>query len=497
MKNSAIETEVSCQNYKNHHPHNQNIPLSHIPASTPSPTMKSATALLTYLLPAVPACLLDHELHPALQTEVFLQRRQNPPTNRTNANTVKIGTGDRFQNGTITLRGVGNSKPTNFTTFFNLDEVHSATRSLANSFRIEYFTLPYKTYENRSMYGLKIPPWPGHAAGIPHREDDDKYTVLLTAGIHARERGGPDYMLSFISDLLWASAEKTGLAYAGLEGGVEFTYDEVRTAAAAGIVVIPATNPDGIAHDQENGNCWRKNRNPRSAKEGDPRSVGIDLNRNFASGWDVRRVAVADEGFASYLNSSAEQFHGTGPLSEPESQNVEWVMGQMKDLAWHLDLHSFGGDVMYSWGHDTPQFSDPGMNLFNASYDGKRGAVPDDKKKGWVYSEYTDEDELDILTVVAARTAEKMSASTFRRYTGMPSVQLYSTFGTVSAQARYRSLLDQSIKRANGFTVEFGMENSEALCPFYPKRESHEMSRVEVASGLMQFLLSAARFDSK
>jgi len=466
--------------------------------------MKSVAALLTYLLPAVSACLLGHELHPALQTEAFLQRRQNPlsQTNTTNADTVKIGTGDRFQNGTITLRGVGNSKPTNFTTFFNLDEVHSATRSLANSFPIEYFTLPYKTYENRTMYGLKIPPLPRHAAGIPRRrgddDDDAEYTVLLTAGIHARERGGPDYMLCFISDLLWASVEKTGLVYAGPEGGgVEFTYDEVRTAAAAGIVVIPVTNPDGIAHDYENGDCWRKNRNPTSAKEGDPRSVGIDLNRNFAAGWDVQKLAVADEGFAEYSNSSTEQFHGTGPLSEPESKNVDWVMGQMKDLAWHLDLHSFAGDVMYSWGHETPQFSDPGMNLFNASYDGKRGAVPDDKKKGWVYSEYTDEDELDILTVVAARTADKMSASAFRRYTGMPSVQLYSTFGTVSDQARYRSLVDPSIKRANGFTTEFGMGNWEALCPFYPKRESHEMSRIEVASGLMQFLLSAARFDSK
>lgn len=322
--------------------------------------------------------------------------------------------------------------------------------------------------------------------------------VLFTGGIHARERGGPDYMLSFVADLLWAYREKTGLSYTGPEGGgVDYTYEQVVAALSSGLVVIPVTNPDGIAHDQEHWDCWRKNRNPKSKVEGDPLSYGIDLNRNFESGWDVEKLAVTDEWFGDYSNSSTEQFHGTEPLSEPESKNVEFVMGQMKELEWHLDLHSFSGLVMYSWGHDTPQFVDPGMNLFNATYDGKRGAVPDDKEKGWVYSEYTDEDELDDLTVIAARTASQMAFTTFRDYAGQPSVQLYPTFGTISDQARYRSLVDPSVKRANGFTIEFGKYNEKALCPFYPQSIEHEESRVEVAAGLMQFLLSTARFSSK
>ncbi|KAK5659317.1 hypothetical protein OQA88_1410 [Cercophora sp. LCS_1] len=464
--------------------------------------MKSVVpTILTCLLPAASACLLEHELHPALHTQPFLlqRRQQDPVSNLTDANTVKIGTGDRFENGTITIRGVGGSKPANFTTFFNLDEVHSATRSLVREFNLDYFVLPYKTYENRTLYGFKVPPL--SASGkITRRGANDSYAgakVLFTGGIHARERGGPDYMLGFVADLLWAHREKTGLTYGGDGSRVDFTYQEVLTALSTGIVVIPVQNPDGIAHDQEHWDCWRKNRNPKSAKKDDPGSVGIDLNRNFSPGWDVKKFAVPDEWFGDYSNSSTDQFHGTGPLSEPEAANVDWAMGQMKDLEWHLDLHSFAGSVLYSWGHDTPQFVDPGMSLFNTSYDGKRGAVPDDKEKGWVYSEYTDEDELDKLTVIASRTADKMSFTTGRTYVGMQSVGLYPTFGTISDHARYRSLVDPSVKPANGFTVEFGRGNSRALCPFYPERAAHELSRVEVAAGLMQFLLSSVRFSAK
>lgn len=106
-------------------------------------------------------------------------------------------------------------------------ELASGTRGLAQEFSLPYFEAPHKTYENRTMFGLKVPG--------SHSRVNTGYTVLLQARIHARERGGPDHLLNFIANLLWARREGTGLTY----GGSRFMAEEVHTALSAGIVVLP------------------------------------------------------------------------------------------------------------------------------------------------------------------------------------------------------------------------------------------------------------------
>jgi murein tripeptide amidase MpaA len=464
----------------------------------------TTTASFLSLLLGASGCLTEWELHHGGHTRrgPHLGRRQIVvPGNGTNANitSIPIGAGDRFQNGTIAPRGLGildppyhipavsnisdlpNPAAAPFKTIYNTVELNSASRALAREFDLQYFETPHKTYENRTMFGIKIPGEHSH----PHKNSG--YTVLLQAGIHARERGGPDHLTNFIADLLWARREKKGLQY----GGVVFTADEVRTALSVGIVVLPLINPDGVAYDQSTNTCWRKNRNPASSSPNDTNSVGIDLNRNFPPAWDFNKSLAPGVLVGSSTDPGSEVFIGTAPLSEAETKNIDWTMDQMPDLRWFLDLHSFAGVLLTGWGHDSNQVKDEAQNLLNPEYDGKRGQFPDTNQ--YRYGEYYAQKAYDAVGLLARSVVESMAAVAGTTWFTMQSVSLYPVSGGASSQPMYRSMVDKKKKWAEGLTLEFGAPSSAGQCPFYPTVVEHQKNMAEVGAAYMALLLSAAR----
>ncbi|HEX6044986.1 MAG TPA: hypothetical protein VFZ22_10895, partial [Pyrinomonadaceae bacterium] len=84
----------------------------------------------------------------------------------------------------------------------NVDEISSAIIGLVNEYGIPTFDLPNTTSEGSVGKG-------GMTGPINH----DAYHVYFTAGVHARERGGPDNLIYFIADLLFAQKHSTGLSY--------------------------------------------------------------------------------------------------------------------------------------------------------------------------------------------------------------------------------------------------------------------------------------------
>lgn len=48
-------------------------------------------------------------------------------------------------------------------------------------------------------------------------------------------------------------------------------------------------------------------------------------------------------------------------------------MDTFAKVRWFIDLHSYTGDVLYSWGSDTNQAKFPGMNFLNSTYNSVRG----------------------------------------------------------------------------------------------------------------------------
>jgi hypothetical protein len=74
---------------------------------------------------------------------------------------------------------------------------------------------------------------------------------------------------------------------------------------------------------------------------------------------------------------ASEIFHGTGPFSEPESRNVQWLVGQFPNAKYFVDVHSYTGDVLHAWGDDENQSTDPSKWYGNSAWDHKRGVAGD------------------------------------------------------------------------------------------------------------------------
>ncbi|KAK0390501.1 hypothetical protein NLU13_0005 [Sarocladium strictum] len=426
------------------------------------------------------ACLLEREIEADIEFARTGKRSEvhEPPSLhvRQSTSTFPIGTGDRFSSGSKVPRGLG-VEDRNLASILNVNEVTSAMKGLKTGFpdEVQLFEPPYKTYEGRSFTGAVIGSNP---------------RVFIMSGIHARERGGPDNVIYFLADLLAARKAGTGVKY----GGKSYTAAQVKTALSAGIVVIPLTNPDGVAYDQRTSSCWRKNRNPKSASSSNGRDVGVDLNRNYDFVWDFQKYFHPSTSPASD-DPASETFYGTGPASEPETKAVVWTLNQYKNLSWFMDLHSYGPSILYAWGDDDAQTITPAENFVNSSFDGKRGLIGTDPKNAQ-YKEYFTSSDLQIEEDVTDAMIQSMLTSGGASYTNYPAVGLYATSGASNdyAMGRYYGGKEAcGSSRMFGLTMEFGTASrSFGSCPFYPNSNEYHRNVRQVGAGFFEMMLQAA-----
>lgn len=381
------------------------------------------------------------------------------------AATAPIGTGDRFKSGTVAPVGLGTqASGTTIASIMNINEISSAVQALVKTYGVSTVTLPYKTFNGASQV----------AAFVGAGTDKSAYHLYLSAGMHARERGGPDNLLYWISDLLAASKTGSGLTY----GKKTYTNAQVKSVLAAGIVFFPAVNPDGIAYDQQSGSLWRKNRNTKSGSSGS--SIGVDINRNFDFLWNFRKYFASSESPAS-TSPSSEAFYGTAAASEPETKNHVSVYDSFPKIRWFMDIHSAAGDILYSWGDDDAQTTNTDMNFMNAAYDGKRGPVGDT-----VYKEYLPAADNTNIKNVAAKTVAAMKAVGGRSYTAMPAVGLYATSGASDDYAYSRHFANSAKNKVHGYTMEFGYSTN-----FYPTSSEFNQNILDTNAGFMDWALAA------
>ncbi len=162
--------------------------------------------------------------------------------------------------------------------------------------------------EGRAIRGLRISN-PGPA---------DRPVILMQSCQHARE------WIS-VASAMWA-AEAFASANAGslLDGLLD----------QAELVVVPIVNPDGYVYSWNVERYWRKNRRD---------DHGVDLNRNWSVVWG---------GEGASPDPFAENYHGTGPFSEPESAAMRDFVAADPNMVAMLDVHSFGQLLLYPWGYD-------------------------------------------------------------------------------------------------------------------------------------------------
>ena len=113
--------------------------------------------------------------------------------------------------------------------------------------------------------------------------------------MHAREWGGSDICINFLTNLVDAYVNNTTLIY----GETTFPPEQIKKMVEhSDLFVFPDVNPDGKIYSQTNddpnvppdneGIWWRKNRNPAPVPNPDSpefHTTGVDINRNFDFLW--------------------------------------------------------------------------------------------------------------------------------------------------------------------------------------------------------------------
>jgi hypothetical protein len=196
--------------------------------------------------------------------------------------------------------------------------------------RARVITLPEKTLEGRTVYGIEI------AGNVARR--DGRPVFYLDGLHHAREWPSGEMAIMFAHDLVEGYA--TDARIRGL-------VDRVRT------IIVPVVNADGFHYSREAvmqmfptasvEGYWRKNRRTVSGvdKPGNPDAYGVDPNRNYLFGW-------GGEGASDV--PADQTYRGGAPFSEPEARNVRSVVSSNAVTA-AISNHTSGQLILRPWGH--------------------------------------------------------------------------------------------------------------------------------------------------
>jgi murein tripeptide amidase MpaA len=360
--------------------------------------------------------------------------------------------------------------------YLNVDEVDSAVQSLAAAYPAltQLITLPFDTVEGRTSHALRI------GAGAAGSRD----VLMVIGGQHAREWGSCEICINFAADLLEAYDTGTGLAY----GGTSFSAAQVQGIVdTLHLVVFPLVNPDGRHFSQTADGDWRRNRNPAQSG-GSPSCVGVDLNRNYDFLFDFKntfhptayspanwqRLVVSDDPCAT-----DQTYHGPSAFSEAETRNVRWLLDAFPRTRWFFDVHSYSELILYNWGDDNNQTTEPARNFRNPAFDDDRGLLADA-----AYAEYVPAGDALIAQTLAERMRDTIAAVRGKTYTAKQSVGLYPTCGTSQDYAYSRHFVDPGKGKTYSYTIEWGTQ-------FQPDWPEMELIIQDVTAGLIDFCVAA------
>jgi hypothetical protein len=177
--------------------------------------------------------------------------------------------------------------------------------------------------------------------------DGTKPAVLYSSTIHARE---------------WIAAEvNRRLLEWFIKGWREEKPGVTSILESTELWFVLIQNPDGYQYTFDHDRLWRKNLRDNDPDGDGPATPdnqinvldGVDGNRNFPEHWKFD-----DEGSASIV--SDQTYRGTAPLSEPEDQALDDLLGLVRP-AYHISYHSFGELLLYPFGFqvNTPSADDP------------------------------------------------------------------------------------------------------------------------------------------
>ncbi|RPF54258.1 M14 family metallopeptidase [Aquisalibacillus elongatus] len=111
------------------------------------------------------------------------------------------------------------------------------------------------------------------------------------------------------------------------------------------IYYVPMVNPDGVTLVQEGAEALQNSEELLAMNNGDTdfshwkaNARGVDLNRNFSTGWEDAHADTGEPGFQNYK--------GPEPMSEPEVQALAGLIRE-HDFELALAYHSSGEIIYY------------------------------------------------------------------------------------------------------------------------------------------------------
>lgn len=357
--------------------------------------------------------------------------------------------------------------------YMNVIEVESALIGLSTAYPsiCELITLPNVTVEGRTSHAVRL--------GAASANTVDTY--YLTGGVHAREWGSCEILINLATDLCEAYSGGTGVAY----GYRYFSAAEVKALMEQlNIIIFPCVNPDGRNFSQNSMALWRKNRNPANSG-GVASDIGVDINRNqdFLWNFDTAFAPAAISEFLASSNPGIDTYHGSSPHSEAETNNINHIHDTYTCIRWYVDVHSHAEDILYVWGNDEVQVTDPTESFQNPAFNHKRGLIGDD------YNEYIPDADLSSVLALSQAFTRSLGEVRGKYYVAKPAFALYPTSGTNDDYAYSRHLRNPALSKALSFTVEWGTE----FQPPWP--EMQEIIK-DVSAGLMGLGLKALGVDS-
>lgn len=320
--------------------------------------------------------------------------------------------------------------------------------------------LPETSVEGRAIHALRI-----------HRGGDAR-GVLLLGGVHARELINPDLLASWVVKLCHAYANGDGIAFnlkAYDAGTVKFLVEGLD------LFVVPLVNPDGRVFVQAPGGdrMWRKN---RSANTGQP-CRGVDLNRNYDF--------LHSSGIGTSASACSDVFRGPSAFSEPETRNVRWLLDTHPRITGLLDIHSYGDLILYPWGDDDNQTTDPSQNF---TVPNPSRGIPGDT----VYREYIPADDQRWYVDTGARMRGAMAQVRGRFYTVLQSIGLYPTTATIDDYAYARHSVDTAKRKVLAYTYETSAKptGNDYLGAFQPPYAEAQKVMLDAGPGIVEFCLA-------
>ena len=281
------------------------------------------------------------------------------------------------------------------------------------------------TQERRIVHGLRI-----HRG---RRGAKAPRAVLIVGGAHAREMAPPEAVLLFATAVCHSYVNGTDLSFGGKTYPAAVAQWLVE---ALELFVVPLLNPDGRAWVESTDQWWRKNRRFGTCR-------GVDINRNY------------DFLFTSGLGTSNDPcdyqiYRGPGAASEPEVRGIRDLLDAHYNIRGVLDVHAYTGLILYPWGDDQNQSTDPAMNFRNSAWDGQRGFRND------TYREHMVNKDLLFFQRTAKRMQDRVKEVANRNYTTQQGFDLYPISANLKDYPYSRHLASPPRSKILSMAVEIG-----------------------------------------